>query len=80
MTTFTDKAESSSHCTLGENKTVQACLAKKMINATFNHLLTAPTGAEATGVAESPDGKKLFGDIRQPGKNIPISYGDDCQQ
>ena len=35
--------------------------------------MTAPTGAEVTGVAESPDGKALFVNIQHPGENTSAS-------
>jgi secreted PhoX family phosphatase len=31
--------------------------------------LTAPTGAEVTGLTESPDGRALFVNIQHPGEN-----------
>ena len=35
----------------------------------FKRFLTAPKGAEVTGVAESPDGRVLFVNIQHPGEN-----------
>ena len=51
------------------DKTVQTFAGKKMTDVTFKRFLTAPTGAEVTGVAESPDGRALFVNIQHPGEN-----------
>ena len=48
---------------------VPTFIGKKMTDVTFKRFLTAPTGAEVTGVAESPDGKVLFVNIQHPGEN-----------
>jgi uncharacterized protein len=48
---------------------VPTYIGKKMTDVTFKRFLTAPTGAEVTGVAESPDGKALFVNIQHPGEN-----------
>ena len=42
---------------------------KKMDNTILKRFLTAPTGSEVTGLAESPDGKALFINIQHPGEN-----------
>jgi uncharacterized protein len=42
---------------------------KPMNDTIFKRFMTAPTGAEITGVAESPDGKALFVNIQHPGEN-----------
>ena len=42
---------------------------KPMTDTILKRFLTAPTGAEVTGVAESPDGKALFVNIQHPGEN-----------
>jgi uncharacterized protein len=55
------------------DKTVQTFMGKKMTDVTFKRFLTAPTGAEVTGVAESPDGKALFVNIQHPGENTSAS-------
>ena len=48
---------------------VPTFIGKKMTDVTFKRFLTAPVGAEVTGVAESPDGKALFVNIQHPGEN-----------
>jgi hypothetical protein len=40
-----------------------------MDDTIFKRFLTAPLGAEVTGLAESPDGKTLFINIQHPGEN-----------
>ena len=40
-----------------------------LIQRSPKRFLTAPAGAEVTGVAESPDGKALFVNIQHPGEN-----------
>jgi secreted PhoX family phosphatase len=42
---------------------------KKLADNKFRRFLTAPKGAEVTGLAESPDGKTLFVNIQHPGEN-----------
>jgi uncharacterized protein len=53
--------------------TVQTFAGKKMTDVTFKRFLTAPLGAEVTGVAESPDGKALFVNIQHPGENTSLT-------
>lgn len=67
--TVTDKADGSPNRAVTTDKTVQTIMGKKMTDVTFKRFLTAPTGAEVTGVAESPDGKALFVNIQHPGEN-----------
>lgn len=50
-------------------KSVVTYAGKPMNDTIFKRFLTAPTGAEVTGVAESPDGKTLFVNIQHPGEN-----------
>ncbi len=71
--TVTDKAEGSPNRTVTADKTVQTVMGKKMTDVTFKRFLTAPVGAEVTGVAESPDGKTLFVNIQHPGENTSAS-------
>ena len=52
---------------------VPTFIGKKMTDVTFKRFLVAPTGAEVTGVAESPDGKTLFINIQHPGENTSAS-------
>lgn len=49
--------------------TVSTFAGKKASDATLKRFLTAPLGAEVTGLAESPDGKALFINIQHPGEN-----------
>lgn len=44
-------------------------MSKKLPATQFKRILTAPKGAEVTGLAESPDGKALFINIQHPGEN-----------
>ena len=67
--TVVNKVDGSPNRTVTADKTVQTYMGKKMTDVTFKRFLTAPTGAEVTGVAESPDGKALFVNIQHPGEN-----------
>ncbi len=67
--TVVDKIDGSPNRAVTADKTVQTFMGKKMTDVTFKRFLTAPTGAEVTGVAESPDGKALFVNIQHPGEN-----------
>ena len=67
--TVTNKADGSPNRTVTADKAVPTFMGKKMTDVTFKRFLTAPTGAEVTGVAESPDGKVLFVNIQHPGEN-----------
>ncbi|MET0541747.1 MAG: alkaline phosphatase PhoX, partial [Variovorax sp.] len=49
--------------------TIATYAGKKMNDTIFKRFLTAPKGAEVTGLAESPDGKALFINIQHPGEN-----------
>jgi uncharacterized protein len=53
----------------GADKSVTTYAGRKMTDATLKRFLTAPKGAEVTGVAESPDGKALFVNIQHPGED-----------
>ena len=64
-----NKANGNPNTSVTADKTVQTYVGKKMTDVTFKRFLTAPTGAEVTGVAESPDGKALFINIQHPGEN-----------
>ena len=55
--------------TVTANKSVVTYAGKPMNDTILKRFLTAPTGAEVTGVAESPDGKALFINIQHPGEN-----------
>jgi uncharacterized protein len=49
--------------------TVSTFAGKKADETILRRFLTAPLGAEVTGLAESPDGKALFINIQHPGEN-----------
>ena len=67
--TVVNKANGSPNAAVTTEKTVTTYAGKPMTDTTFKRFLTAPTGAEVTGVAESPDGKALFVNIQHPGEN-----------
>lgn len=54
-------------------KSVVTYAGKPMNDTIFKRFLTAPTGAEVTGVTESPDGTALFVNIQHPGENTTAS-------
>ena len=55
--------------TVTANKSVVTYAGKPMNDTILKRFLTAPTGSEVTGVAESPDGKVMFINIQHPGEN-----------
>ena len=67
--TVVNKANGSPNLTVTADKPVRTFAGKKMTDVTFKRFLTAPVGAEVTGVAESSDGKTLFVNIQHPGEN-----------
>jgi uncharacterized protein len=67
--TVVNLPDGSPNRTATANKSVETYVGKPMTDATFKRFMTAPTGAEITGVAESPDGKALFVNIQHPGEN-----------
>ena len=64
-----NKADGSPNRTVTEDKTITTYMGRKMTDVTFRRFLTAPVGAEVTGLTESPDGKALFVNIQHPGEN-----------
>ena len=68
-----NKVDGSPNRSVTADKTVQTFMGKKMTDVTFKRFLTAPVGAEVTGVAESPDGRALFVNIQHPGENTSAS-------
>jgi uncharacterized protein len=64
-----NKPNGSPNTTVLTDKTITTHAGRKMTDTIFKRFLTAPTGAEVTGVAESPDGKALFVNIQHPGEN-----------
>jgi uncharacterized protein len=67
--TVVNKPNGSPNATVTTDKTVTTYAGRAMTDTTFKRFLTAPLGAEVTGVAESPDGKVLFVNIQHPGEN-----------
>ena len=67
--TITNKANGSPVTSVTSDKVVNTVMGKKMTDVTFKRFLTAPPGAEVTGVTESPDGRALFINIQHPGEN-----------
>ncbi len=67
--TILNKADGSPNRTVTEDKTITTYMGRKMTDVTFRRFLTAPVGAEVTGLTESPDGKALFVNIQHPGEN-----------
>ena len=67
--TVVNKADGSPNRGVTEDKTVTTYMGRKMSDVTFRRFLTAPVGAEVTGLTESPDGKALFVNIQHPGEN-----------
>ena len=51
------------------NVTVKTKIGAALGESRFKRFLTAPTGAEVTGIDETPDGKTLFVNIQHPGEN-----------
>ncbi len=64
-----NKADGSPNLTVTTDKTVTTYAGKPMTDTTFKRFLTAPKGAEITGVTESPDGRTLFVNIQHPGED-----------
>ncbi|MEO6362939.1 MAG: alkaline phosphatase PhoX [Caldimonas sp.] len=67
--TIDNLASGSPDATVVTTTTVTTKMGKKLGDANFKRFLTAPKGAEVTGLAESPDGKALFVNIQHPGEN-----------
>jgi uncharacterized protein len=67
--TVVNKPNGSPNTTVTTDKSVTTYAGKKMNDTIFKRFMTAPLGAEITGVAESPDGKTLFVNIQHPGEN-----------
>jgi uncharacterized protein len=65
-----NKADGSSAATPpAGDVTIKTRISKKLGDTQFKRFLTAPRGAEVTGLAASPDGKALFINIQHPGEN-----------
>jgi hypothetical protein len=64
-----NKADGSPNRAVTGDKSVNTYMGRKMTDVTFKRFLTAPVGAEVTGLTESPDGRALFVNIQHPGEN-----------
>ena len=67
--TITSRAEGSPNAAVTTDVAVTTRMGRPMTSATFKRFLTAPKGAEVTGLTESPDGRALFINIQHPGEN-----------
>ena len=67
--TVVNKADGSPNRAVTDDKSVTTYMGRKMTDVTFKRFLTAPVGAEVTGLTESPDGRALFVNIQHPGEN-----------
>ena len=67
--TIDNLAAGSPDATVTTTVSVTTKVGKKLADNKFRRFLTAPRGAEVTGLAESPDGKTLFVNIQHPGEN-----------
>ena len=67
--TVVNKVNGSPNAAVTADKSVTTFAGRPMTDTIFKRFLTAPTGAEVTGVAESPDGRALFVNIQHPGEN-----------
>jgi uncharacterized protein len=74
--TVVNKPNGSPNTSVTTDKTVTTYAGRPMTDTTFKRFLTAPLGAEVTGVAESPDGKVLFVNIQHPGENTKSNNFD----
>ena len=64
-----NKPNGSPNQSVTSDKSVTTFAGKPMTDTIFKRFLTAPQGAEVTGLTESPDGKALFVNIQHPGEN-----------
>ena len=64
-----NKPNGSPNQTVTADKSVTTIAGKPMTDTIFKRFLTAPQGAEVTGLTESPDGRALFVNIQHPGEN-----------
>ena len=67
--TVVNKADGSPDRSVTADKSVDTFAGKPMNDTILRRFLTAPTGAEVTGVAESSDGRVMFVNIQHPGEN-----------
>ncbi len=67
--TITNKAEGSPDAKVAGDVAITTRMGRRMTEATFKRFLTAPKGAEVTGITESADGRTLFVNIQHPGEN-----------
>ena len=67
--TVVNKPNGSPNSAVTSDVSITTRVGKKLGDTKLKRFLTAPKGAEVTGVAESPDGKVLFINIQHPGEN-----------
>lgn len=67
--TIDNLANGSPDASVTTTASVTTRMGAKLGDTKFRRFLTAPKGAEVTGLAESPDGKALFVNIQHPGEN-----------
>ncbi|RYY50421.1 MAG: DUF839 domain-containing protein, partial [Comamonadaceae bacterium] len=71
--TIVNKAGGSPSAAVATDVSITTPMGRKMSDTTFRRFLTAPKGAEVTGLTESPDGRTLFVNIQHPGENTAAS-------
>ncbi|MBA2672789.1 alkaline phosphatase PhoX, partial [Ramlibacter sp.] len=76
--TIVNKADGSPNAAVTTDVSVATRMGRKMTDATFKRFLTAPSGAEVTGLTESPDGRALFINIQHPGENTAAANIGDA--
>ena len=67
--TVVNRGNGSPNAAVTADISVATRMGKKLGGTKFKRFLTAPKGAEVTGLSESPDGKTLFINIQHPGEN-----------
>jgi len=71
--TVVNKPNGSPNAAVATDVSITTRAGRKMNDTILKRFLTAPRGAEVTGVAESPDGRALFVNIQHPGENTAIA-------
>jgi len=67
--TIVNKADGSPNAAVSADVSITTRIGRRMSDTTFKRFLTAPRGAEVTGLTESADGRVLFINIQHPGEN-----------
>ena len=78
--TIVNKADGSPNAAVTSDVSVTTKMGRKMSDTTFKRFLTAPKGAEVTGITESADGKVLFINIQHPGENTAVANIGDTSR